>query len=122
MEPTWLLRTLDPCAHLRRFLRLFTTHYKRNIRELRPYTTQQVRAAMLNLSSSQVHPDLESVFRIIENGGRKQRIQRVVARKRANKGKKRKLREEAENDDEQPASQVENEGGDGGSGGDDHDG
>jgi hypothetical protein len=71
MEPARLLRTLDPCDHLRRFLRLCTTHYKRNIRELRPYTTQQVRAAMLSLSSSQVHPDLESAFRIIENGGRK---------------------------------------------------
>ncbi|KAJ7688326.1 hypothetical protein B0H14DRAFT_2653299 [Mycena olivaceomarginata] len=71
MEPARLLRSLDPCDHLRRFLRLCTTHYKRNIRELRPYTTQQVRAAMLSLSSSQVHPDLESAFRIIENGGRK---------------------------------------------------
>ncbi|KAJ7800656.1 hypothetical protein B0H14DRAFT_3092562 [Mycena olivaceomarginata] len=74
MEPARLLRTLDPCDHLRRFLRLCTTHYKRNIRELRPYTTQQVRAAMLSLSSSQVHPDLELAFRIIENGGRKAKV------------------------------------------------
>jgi hypothetical protein len=71
MEPARLLRTLDPCDHLQCFLHLCTTYYKWNICELRPYTTQQVCAAMLSLLSSQVHPDLELVFRIIENGGRK---------------------------------------------------
>ncbi|KAJ7754676.1 hypothetical protein DFH07DRAFT_868560 [Mycena maculata] len=71
MEPTRLLRTLDPYDHLRRFLRFCTTHCKRNVDELRPYTTSDVRNAMLSLSSSQAHPDLDGAFRIIENGGRK---------------------------------------------------
>ncbi|KAJ7728102.1 hypothetical protein B0H16DRAFT_1331143 [Mycena metata] len=71
MEPTKLLRTLDPYEHLRRFLRFCTVHNKRNIDKLKPYTTQKVRSAMLSLSSSQVHPDLEGAFRTIENGGRK---------------------------------------------------
>jgi hypothetical protein len=34
------------------------------------YNTESC-TAMLSLSSSQVHPDLELVFLIIENGGRK---------------------------------------------------
>ncbi|KAJ6517779.1 hypothetical protein DFH09DRAFT_1098682 [Mycena vulgaris] len=59
MEPTRLLRTLDPYEQLQRFLRLCTAHYKRHIDEMRPYTTQKV------------HPDLEGAFQIIENGGRK---------------------------------------------------
>ncbi|KAK7032946.1 hypothetical protein R3P38DRAFT_2773440 [Favolaschia claudopus] len=71
IEPTKLLHELDPYEHLRRFLRFCTVHYKRNIRELKPYTTQKVRNAMLSLSSSQVHPNLEGAFAIIENGGRK---------------------------------------------------
>ncbi|KAJ7505090.1 hypothetical protein B0H11DRAFT_1709164 [Mycena galericulata] len=71
IEPTQLLRTLDPYEQLRRFLRFCTTHDGRNIDELRPYVTKEVRNAMLSLSSSQVHPDLEGAFRIIENGGRK---------------------------------------------------
>ncbi|KAJ7159144.1 hypothetical protein C8R43DRAFT_882333 [Mycena crocata] len=69
MEPTRLLRTLDPYDHLRRFLRFCTTHYKCNIHELAPYTTQEVRNAMLSLSSSQEHPNLEEAFWVIENGG-----------------------------------------------------
>ncbi|KAK6988958.1 hypothetical protein R3P38DRAFT_2471187, partial [Favolaschia claudopus] len=44
---------------------------KRNINELKPYTTQKVRNAMLSLSSSQPHPDLEGAFAVIERGGRK---------------------------------------------------
>ncbi|KAJ6477249.1 hypothetical protein DFH09DRAFT_1293043 [Mycena vulgaris] len=71
MEPTRLLRSLDPHEQLRRFLRFCTTHYKRNIDELAPYTTRKVRNAMLSLSSSQVHPDINAAFRIIEDGGRK---------------------------------------------------
>ncbi|KAF8180705.1 hypothetical protein K438DRAFT_2021287 [Mycena galopus ATCC 62051] len=71
MDPTKLLRSLDPYEHLRRFLRLCTVHYKRNIDALKPYTSQKTRNAMLSLSSSQVHPDLEGTFRIIEKGGRK---------------------------------------------------
>ncbi|KAJ6485262.1 hypothetical protein DFH09DRAFT_1106230 [Mycena vulgaris] len=59
MEPTRLLRTLDPYEQLQRFLRLCTPHYKRHIDEMRPYTTQKV------------HPDLEGAFQIIDNGGRK---------------------------------------------------
>lgn len=78
MEPTRLLRTLDPYDQLRRFLRLCTTHYKRNIDELRPYTTQKVRNAMLSLSSSQVHPDMDAAFRTIEDGGRKAKGAYVV--------------------------------------------
>lgn len=71
MEPTRLLRTLDPYEHLQRFLRLCTIHYKHHIDKLRPYTTQKVRNAMLSLSSSQVHPDLNKAFDIIRNGGPK---------------------------------------------------
>ncbi|KAJ7825992.1 hypothetical protein B0H14DRAFT_2368572, partial [Mycena olivaceomarginata] len=71
LEPTRLLRTLDPYDHLRRCLHFCTTHNKCNIHKLKPYTTQKVRNAMLSLSSSQVHPDLNGTFRIIENGGRK---------------------------------------------------
>ncbi|KAK7001996.1 hypothetical protein R3P38DRAFT_3608943 [Favolaschia claudopus] len=71
MEPTKLLRLLDPYEHLRRFLRFCTVHYKRNINELKPYTTQKVRNPMLSLSSSQVHPNLEGAFAMIEGGGRK---------------------------------------------------
>ncbi|KAF7333550.1 hypothetical protein MSAN_02419900 [Mycena sanguinolenta] len=59
MEPTRLLRTLDPYDHLRRFLRLCTVHNKRNIDKLKPYTTRKV------------HPDLEGAFKVIESGGRK---------------------------------------------------
>ncbi|KAK7022501.1 hypothetical protein R3P38DRAFT_3317686 [Favolaschia claudopus] len=71
MEPSKLLRLLDPYEHLRRFLRFCTVHLKRNINELKPYTTQKVRNAMLSLSSSQPHPDLEGAFTVIESGGRK---------------------------------------------------
>ncbi|KAJ6565296.1 hypothetical protein DFH09DRAFT_919678 [Mycena vulgaris] len=71
LGPTRLLRALDPYDHLRRFLRLCTTHFKRHVDDLRPSTTQKVRNAMLSLSSSQPHPNLEGAFRIIENGGRK---------------------------------------------------
>jgi hypothetical protein len=71
LEPTRLLRTLDPYEHLRRFLRLCTTHFKRHVHDLRPSTTQKVRNAMLSLSSSQPHPNLEGAFQVIENGGRK---------------------------------------------------
>ncbi|KAJ7234827.1 hypothetical protein C8J57DRAFT_1531331 [Mycena rebaudengoi] len=46
-----------------------TTHIKRNVDELRPYITPQVRSAMLSLSSSQVHPNIDEAFRTIENGG-----------------------------------------------------
>ncbi|KAJ7242720.1 hypothetical protein C8J57DRAFT_1526083 [Mycena rebaudengoi] len=71
IEPTRLLRTLSPYDQLQRFLRLCTTHFKRNVDELRPYITPQVRSAMLSLSSSQVHPNIDEAFRTIENGGRK---------------------------------------------------
>ncbi|KAJ7273844.1 hypothetical protein C8J57DRAFT_1037799, partial [Mycena rebaudengoi] len=71
IEPTRLLRTLNPYDQLQRFLRLCTTHFKRNVDELRPYITPQVRSAMLSLSSSQVHPNIDEAFRAIENGGRK---------------------------------------------------
>ncbi|KAF7333761.1 hypothetical protein MVEN_02332800 [Mycena venus] len=71
LEPTRLLRTLDPYDHLRRCLRFCTTHNKHNIHKLKPYTTQKVRNAILSLSSSQVHPDLDGAFRIVENGGRR---------------------------------------------------
>ncbi|KAK7005533.1 hypothetical protein R3P38DRAFT_3326482 [Favolaschia claudopus] len=71
------LRALDPHEHLRRCLRFCTVHYKRNIRELKPYTTQKVRNTMLSLSSSQVHPDLDGAFAIIENGGRKAKDKRI---------------------------------------------
>ncbi|KAJ7211515.1 hypothetical protein C8J57DRAFT_1440813 [Mycena rebaudengoi] len=70
-KPTRLLRTLSPYDQLQRFLRLCTTHFKRNVDELRPYITPQVRSAMLSLSSSQVHPNIDEAFRTIENGGRK---------------------------------------------------
>ncbi|KAJ7265241.1 hypothetical protein C8J57DRAFT_1069413, partial [Mycena rebaudengoi] len=69
IEPTRLLRTLSPYDQLQRFLRLCTTHFKRNVDELRPYITPQVRSAMLSLSSSQVHPNIDEAFRTIENGG-----------------------------------------------------
>ncbi|KAJ7857577.1 hypothetical protein B0H13DRAFT_1640899 [Mycena leptocephala] len=71
IEPTRLLRTLDPYDHLRRFLRFCTTHYIRNVDKLKPCITWKVRRAMLSLSSSQTHPDLDGAFQIIENGGRK---------------------------------------------------
>ncbi|KAJ6452183.1 hypothetical protein C8R47DRAFT_998159 [Mycena vitilis] len=71
MEPTRLLRLLSPCDHLRRFLRFCTTHNMRNIHKIRAYITPEVRNAMISLSSSQVHPDLEGAFRIIEADGRK---------------------------------------------------
>ncbi|KAJ7292092.1 hypothetical protein C8J57DRAFT_1212498 [Mycena rebaudengoi] len=70
-EPTRLLRTLSPYDQLQRFLRLCTTHFKRNVDELRPYITPQVRSAMLSLSSSQVHPNIDDAFRTIVNGGHK---------------------------------------------------
>jgi hypothetical protein len=71
MEPPRLLRELDPYDHLRRFYRFCVTHYKRHSHDLRPYTTKEVRNAMLSLSSSEPHPDLEGAFRVIENGGAK---------------------------------------------------
>ncbi|KAF7335198.1 hypothetical protein MSAN_02353100 [Mycena sanguinolenta] len=71
MERTRLLRSLTPCDHLSHFLRFCTVHFIRNIDKIRAYITPEVRRAMLSLSSSQVHPDLEGAFRIIENGGRK---------------------------------------------------
>ncbi|KAJ7778963.1 hypothetical protein B0H16DRAFT_1838049 [Mycena metata] len=69
IEPTRLLRTLDPYEQLRRFLRFCTVHNKRNIDKLKPYTTQKVRNAMLSISSSEEHPDLDGAFRTISNGG-----------------------------------------------------
>ncbi|KAF8187083.1 hypothetical protein K438DRAFT_1835610 [Mycena galopus ATCC 62051] len=79
MDPTKLLRSLDPYKHLHHLLHLCTVHYKCNINTPKPYTSQKTRNAMLSLSSSQVHPDLEGTFRIIhcvptpliEKGGRK---------------------------------------------------
>ncbi|KAJ7920959.1 hypothetical protein B0H13DRAFT_2230669 [Mycena leptocephala] len=71
LEPTQLLRRLNPYDHLRRCFRLCTTHDTRNIDKLKPHITQKVRNAMLSLSSSQVHPNLEEAFRVIEGGGRK---------------------------------------------------
>ncbi|KAJ7493180.1 hypothetical protein B0H11DRAFT_2277283 [Mycena galericulata] len=71
IEPSRLLRDLTPADHLRRFYRYCKTHYKRNIDELRPYTTRPVRKAMLSLASSHEHPDLDGALKIIENGGRK---------------------------------------------------
>ncbi|KAJ7256624.1 hypothetical protein C8J57DRAFT_982448, partial [Mycena rebaudengoi] len=71
MEPTRLLRTLDPYDQLRGFFRVCTTHFKRHIHDLRHCTTKKVRDAMLSLSSSQIHPDMPAAFQIIENGGRK---------------------------------------------------
>ncbi|KAJ7631405.1 hypothetical protein DFH06DRAFT_1439242 [Mycena polygramma] len=79
MEPTRLLRSLSPCDHLRRFLRFCTTHNMRNIDKIRAYITPEVRNAMISLSSSQVHPDLEGAFRIIEAGGRKAKVSFSVA-------------------------------------------
>ncbi|KAJ6554288.1 hypothetical protein B0H19DRAFT_1029451 [Mycena capillaripes] len=70
-EPTQLLKTLTPCEHLSNFLRLCTTHYVRNIDKIKAYITPQVRGAMLSLSSSQVHPDLEGAFKVIQSGGPK---------------------------------------------------
>lgn len=70
-EPWRPLRSLNPYEHLRRFLRLCISHFKRHVRELRTSTTKEVQVAMLSLASSQPHPDLEGTFRIIEQGGAK---------------------------------------------------
>ncbi|KAJ7648009.1 hypothetical protein FB45DRAFT_1102588 [Roridomyces roridus] len=71
IEPTRLLRTLNPYEQASRFLRYCTTHYVRNVDKIRPYITTKVRNAMLSLSSSQSHPDFEGALRTIENGGPK---------------------------------------------------
>lgn len=70
-EPGRSLRSLDPYDHLRRFLRLCVSHFKRNVLELRSSITKEVQQAMLSLASSQPHPNLEGTFEIIEKGGKK---------------------------------------------------
>ncbi|KAF9472113.1 hypothetical protein BDN70DRAFT_909218 [Pholiota conissans] len=70
-EPSRTLKSLDPYDHLRRFFRLCLVHFKRHIHDLKPYTSDEVRAAMLSIASSEIHPDLEGAFRIINNGGKK---------------------------------------------------
>ncbi|KAJ7219839.1 hypothetical protein C8J57DRAFT_1095131 [Mycena rebaudengoi] len=71
LEPSRSLRSLTPVDHLRRFYRICTIHFKRNIQELRPHISGTVRIAMLSLSSSHEHPDLNGALKIIENGGKK---------------------------------------------------
>ncbi|KAK7001956.1 hypothetical protein R3P38DRAFT_3326837 [Favolaschia claudopus] len=70
-EPNRRLRDLSPVDHLRRFYRICTVHYKRNINDLRPHTTSTVRKAMLSLASCHEHPDINGALKIIENGGKK---------------------------------------------------
>ena len=70
-EPGRTLRSLNAYEHLKRFFRLCVTHFKRNIKALETHISDDVYAAMLSLSSSRPHPDLEGAFKKIDNGGRK---------------------------------------------------
>ena len=70
-EPHRLLKDLGPYDHLRRFFRICTTHFKRNVNDLRSQISSEVRSAMLSIASSDPHPDLDGAFEIIEKGGAK---------------------------------------------------
>ncbi|KAF5313764.1 hypothetical protein D9619_013715 [Psilocybe cf. subviscida] len=65
------LQTLDPYGHLLRFFRLCVVHFKRHIHDMRNHVSADVREAMLSLSSSVPHPDIQAVFDLINSGGRK---------------------------------------------------
>ena len=70
-EPSRSLKSLDPYDHLRRFLRLCVTHFKRNVHDLPSMISSEVKQAMLSLSSSEPHSDLEGAFATIQAGGAK---------------------------------------------------
>ncbi|KII88254.1 hypothetical protein PLICRDRAFT_29844 [Plicaturopsis crispa FD-325 SS-3] len=65
------LRDLDPYGHLAHFYRTCTLHFKTKIHDLRFQVSKESRAAMLSLSSSEPHPDLEGAYATIRKGGRK---------------------------------------------------
>ncbi|KAJ8457091.1 hypothetical protein ONZ45_g18455 [Pleurotus djamor] len=70
-EPTRRFCYLDPYDHLRRCYKACVVHFKRNICDLGPHISIDVRNAMLSLASAEPHPDLEGIFQIIQSGGKK---------------------------------------------------
>ncbi|KAF8975638.1 hypothetical protein BDQ17DRAFT_1267859 [Cyathus striatus] len=72
IEPTKMLKNLDPYDHLCRFYRLCVVHFKRNIHDLCTRVTSDVYNAMLSLSSVNEH-NIDSVYEFIKNGGPKAR-------------------------------------------------
>ena len=70
-EPQQRLCDLGPYDHLKRFFRICETHFQRNAFAIRHYVGKEVWTAMLSLSSSDPHPNIEETFTIIRSGGNK---------------------------------------------------
>lgn len=71
MMPTVQLRKLDPYDHLKRFYRICTVHFKRNINDLvkRAKLSYEVKQAMASLSSSRHHSDINGALNTINAAG-----------------------------------------------------
>ena len=72
-NPVEQLKSLSAYDHLRRFFRICITHFKRNIHAIRKHISSEVRSAMLSLSSTEQHPDIDGAFQTIRRGGPKAR-------------------------------------------------
>ncbi|KAF8833986.1 hypothetical protein BDN67DRAFT_915867, partial [Paxillus ammoniavirescens] len=61
-EPHRRMRELDPYDHLRRFLCVCITHFKRNIQALVQDVDKKVIAAMYSVASSDAHPNFKATL------------------------------------------------------------